>query len=134
MEQSLIMIKPDGVKQGNIGQIIHRFEQHDYQLRAIKMFTMSQELAKQHYAAHKQKDFFDDLVAFITSGPVVPMVWQGTDIIASARDIIGTTDPKAAKLNTIRADFGTDVRHNAIHGSDSVENAKIEIARFFPDM
>ncbi|CQR46691.1 Nucleoside diphosphate kinase [Paraliobacillus sp. PM-2] len=131
MEQTFIMVKPDGVEQAVIGQIISRFEAKGYQLVHASVLTISEELAKKHYEAHKDRDFFDDLVSFITSGPVFPMVWQGENIIEEARELIGATNPKEAKAGTIRADFGTSISNNVIHGSDSKENAIREIDLFF---
>ncbi|MFB1050493.1 nucleoside-diphosphate kinase [Paraliobacillus sp. JSM ZJ581] len=131
MEQTFIMIKPDGVKKGIIGQVISRFEAKGYQLVRASVITISPELAEKHYEAHKRRDFFNDLVSFITSGSVVPMVWQGENIIEESRNLIGATDPKKADPGTIRADFGASIRSNVIHGSDSKENALREIGLFF---
>ncbi len=131
MEQTFIMVKPDGVENGVIGQVIARFEEKGYKLLQASVTTIKPELAEKHYEAHKDRDFFPDLVSFITSGPVVPMVWQGENIIEEARKLIGATDPKKAEPGTIRADFGSSISTNVVHGSDSKENALREIELFF---
>lgn len=133
MEQTFVMIKPDGVKQQVMGHIISRLEGAGYSFTHIEMLTMSAALAEQHYQAHKDKPFYLDLVEFITSGPVLAMICQGNDVISGVRDLIGDTDPKKAKEGTIRHDFGTSIRHNVVHSADSYDNAVREIGLFFPD-
>ncbi|KAK4526483.1 hypothetical protein GAYE_SCF24G4399 [Galdieria yellowstonensis] len=125
------MIKPDGVHRQLIGEIISRFERRGYKLVAAKMMTPSVQLAKQHYAEHDGKPFFEPLVNFLTSGPVFAMVWEGKDIVATGRKMIGKTKPLDSEPGTIRGDFGLDVGRNIIHGSDSVDSANREIKLWF---
>ena len=131
MERTYIMIKPDGVQRRLVGEIIRRFENRGLQLTALKMLTPSREIAEKHYAVHSEKPFFGDLVDFVTSGPVVAMVWEGPDAVALTRQMIGATKPINAQPGTIRGDFTCDVMSNLIHGSDSPENAAAEIALWF---
>ncbi len=131
MERTFIAIKPDGVQRGLVGEIIRRFENKGFTLVGMKFVTVSRELAEQHYDVHRDKPFFSSLVSFITSGPVVAMVWEGKDIIASARKIIGATKPNEADPGTIRGDFGIDIGRNLIHGSDAEDTAKKEIDLWF---
>lgn len=131
MEKTFIMVKPDGVQRGLIGEIVSRFEKKGYQLVSAKLMTVSRELAEQHYIEHKEKPFFGELVDFITSGPVFAMVWQGEGIIASARQMMGKTNPSEAMPGTIRGDYGVNVAMNIVHGSDSPESAEREIALWF---
>lgn len=131
VEKTFIMIKPDGVQRGLIGQVIQRFEQKGLQLIAAKLMHIPKELAEQHYAEHKEKPFFGELVDFITSGPVMAMVWQGENAIKVAREMMGKTNPAEAAPGTIRGDFGLQVSMNVIHGSDSPESAEREINLFF---
>ncbi|SDJ67414.1 nucleoside-diphosphate kinase [Sediminibacillus albus] len=131
MEKTFIMVKPDGVQRDLIGQIVERFEKKGFQLNAAKLMLITEELAEKHYGEHKGKPFFNDLVSFITSGPVFAMVWQGENVIASARQMMGKTNPQDALPGTIRGDFGVTVGKNIIHGSDSPESADREIALFF---
>ncbi len=134
MERTFLMIKPDGVQRGLIGEIISRFERKGFQLVACKLMHVSRALAEKHYAEHTGKPFFDDLVRFITSGPVFAMVWQGEQIIALSRMVIGKTNVTDALPGTIRGDFALHTNRNLIHGSDSPENAEKEIRNFFtPD-
>jgi nucleoside-diphosphate kinase len=114
-----------------VGTIIQRFEQKGYTLVGLKLMRVSRELAEQHYGEHKDKPFFPGLVNFITSGPVVAMVWEGRGVIASARKLIGATNPLNAEPGTLRGDFAVDVGRNVIHGSDSPENAEREINLWF---
>ncbi|GJQ09974.1 hypothetical protein GpartN1_g1765.t1 [Galdieria partita] len=130
-ERSFIMIKPDGVQRQLIGEIVSRFERRGYKLVAAKMMTPSVQLAKQHYAEHDGKPFFESLVNFLTSGPVFAMVWEGKDIVATGRKMIGKTKPLESDPGTIRGDFGIDVGRNIIHGSDSVDSANREIKLWF---
>lgn len=131
MEKTFLMVKPDGVQRNLIGEIVRRFESKGFQLVGAKLMMVSQELAEKHYGEHKDKPFFGELVSFITSGPVFAMVWQGENIIAQARKMMGATNPAEAATGTIRGDFGVQVSQNIIHGSDSPESAEREIALFF---
>lgn len=131
MEQTLSIIKPDAVKKGVIGKIIDRFESNGLKIAAAKKIQLTQEDAQNFYAVHKERPFFKDLVEFMTSGPVVVMVLEGKDAVAKNRELMGATNPKEAKAGTIRADFAQSIDTNAVHGSDSLENAKIEVAFFF---
>ena len=133
MERTFLMIKPDGVQRGLVGEIIKRYETKGFTLVGMKLMSVSRDLAEKHYAVHKDKPFFAGLVDFITSGPVVAMVWEGEGVIASARKIIGATKPLEAEPGTIRGDFGVTVGRNIIHGSDAPETAKEEIALWFTD-
>jgi len=131
IEKSLVIVKPDGVKKKVIGEIISRFEKEDLNIEKLKMLRISRELAHRHYQDHKDKSFFDILVEYITSGPVVAMVISGKNAIVRVRELIGPTDPRKAERGTIRGDFGDDITVNVIHGSDSRENARREIELFF---
>jgi nucleoside-diphosphate kinase len=131
MEKSLIIIKPDGVKKRIIGEIISRFEMEDLIIEKLKMIKISRNLAEKHYNEHKDKEFFNMLIDYITSGPVVIMVISGDNAINRARELMGPTDSRIAKKGTIRGDFGDDITANVIHGSDSKESAEREIKLFF---
>lgn len=131
MDRTLILAKPDGLQRGLVGTIIARFEGRGLKLIAMKMIQMSGELAARHYAEHEGKDFYEDLVTYITSGPVVAMVWEGKDAIDAARATMGVTKPVEAGPGTIRGDFGLDVSRNLVHGSDSEKSASREIDLFF---
>lgn len=131
MEQSLIIIKPDGVERALIGPIIARFEQRGLKLVALKLMQVSNELAREHYAVHAGRSFFEPLIEYITSGPVVVMVLEGPEAIQVARNTIGATKPVAAAAGSIRGDFGLTVGRNLVHGSDSPENAAAEITLWF---
>jgi len=133
MERTFLMVKPDGVQRNLMGKIIARFEEKGFQLVGAKLMHISEDLAEQHYAEHKGKPFFTQLVDFITSGPVFAMVWQGENVIATARQMMGATNPKDALPGTIRGDFGLTVGKNVIHGSDSPASAEREIALFFKE-
>ena len=133
MERTFIMIKPDGVQRGLIGEIVGRFEAKGLKLAAAKMLQVSQELAKEHYAEHKERPFFSELVGFVTSSPVFAMVWEGPSAIAIARARRGKTSPVESAPGTIRGDFGVSVGMNIIHGSDSPESAAKEIKLWFSD-
>lgn len=134
MEQTFLMVKPDGVQRHLIGDIVSRFEAKGYKLVAAKLMTIPQSLAEEHYGEHKGKPFFSELVEFITSGPVFAMVWEGENIIKTARTMIGSTNPQEANPGTIRGDYGIIVGKNIIHGSDALESAEREINLFFsPD-
>lgn len=131
MEKTFLMVKPDGVQRQLIGQIVSRFEQKGLKLIGAKLMKISEELAQQHYGEHKEKPFFNELVQFITSGPVFAMVWEGENAIEISRQMMGKTNPKDALSGTIRGDFGLTVGKNVIHGSDSPESAEREIQLFF---
>jgi nucleoside-diphosphate kinase len=133
MERTFLMIKPDGVQRGLVSEIIGRFETKGFTLVGLKLMSVSRELAEKHYAVHKERPFFSGLVDFITSGPVVAMVWEGEGVIASARKMIGATKPLEAEPGTIRGDLGVTVGRNIIHGSDAPETAQSEIALWFSD-
>lgn len=133
MEKTFLMVKPDGVQRGLVGEVISRLERKGFQLVAAKLMHITPELAEQHYAEHRERPFFGELVDFITSGPVMAMVWQGENIIATARKMMGATNPAEAAPGTIRGDFGVQVAMNIIHGSDSAESAAREIGLFFAD-
>lgn len=130
-EQTLSIIKPDAVGKNHIGDIISRFEKAGLRIVAAKMMHLTKTKAEGFYAVHKGRPFFDDLVNFMTTGPVLIMVLEGDNAIAKNRDIMGATDPKKAAPKTIRADFAKDIEENAVHGSDAPETAKTEIAYFF---
>lgn len=131
MERTFLAIKPDGVQRGLVGEIIHRFEAKGFTLVGLKFMQVSRELAEQHYDVHREKPFFAGLVDFITSGPVVAMVWEGDGVVGSARKMIGATNPLNAEPGTLRGDFGVDIGRNIIHGSDAIETAQREIALWF---
>jgi nucleoside-diphosphate kinase len=134
MERTLILVKPDGVQRGLIGEIIGRFERRGLKLIGMKFIQMSEDLALQHYAVHEGRPFFEGLVAYITSGPVVAMAWEGNEAILAARNTIGATKPVEAAAGTIRGDLGMEVGRNLVHGSDSPENGIKEVDLFFePD-
>ena len=133
MERTLILIKPDGVERGLIGPIITRFEQRGLKLAGLKLLQVSNQLARQHYAVHEGKPFFEPLIAYITSSPVVAMVLEGPEAVQVARNTIGATRPAEATAGSIRGDFGLMVGRNLVHGSDSPENAAKEVALWFAD-
>ena len=133
MERTFLMIKPDGVQRGLIGKIVSRLEDKGFKLIAGKFVQITDEQAERHYAEHIGKDFFGELVGFITSGPVFAMVWEGDDIIVLSRQLMGKTKVKEALPGTIRGDFAAHTPHNLIHGSDSPESAEREIANFFDE-
>lgn len=133
MERTFIMIKPDGVQRGLIGEIIKRFEQKGFNVIAMKTMNVSRELAEKHYDVHRDKPFFSNLVEFITSAPVVAMVWEGEGIVAATRKMVGETNPLSAEPGTIRGDYGISIGRNLIHASDAVETAQREIALWFEE-
>lgn len=132
MERTLSIIKPDAVAKNVIGKIIDRFESDGLKIAALKKIQLSTADAGQFYAVHAERPFFADLVEFMTSGPVVVIVLEGDNAVARNRALMGATNPKEAEAGTIRADFAESIDANAVHGSDSLENAKIEIDFFFP--
>ncbi len=131
MERTLSIIKPDAVAKSVIGKIIDRFESNGLRIAAMKKLQLSEQDAGEFYAVHKERPFFGELVEFMTSGPVVVMVLEGENAVAKNRELMGATNPKEAAPGTIRADFAESIDANAVHGSDSLENAKTEIAFFF---
>ena len=131
MERTYVMVKPDGVQRNLVGEIISRFEKKGLKLAALKMLQISRELAERHYGEHQGKPFFEPLVEYIISSPVVAMVLEGKDAVSTARDMMGATNPLKAAPGTIRGTFGMDIGRNVIHGSDSVESANREISIFF---
>ena len=131
MEKSLVLIKPDAMERGLGGTIIGRLQQQGLKLRALKMLHVDENLAKRHYAIHKDKPFFNDLVEYIISMPIIACVFEGEGAIGEIRRIMGATDPAKAEAGTVRADFGLDIQRNATHASDSEENARKEIELFF---
>lgn len=133
MERTFLAIKPDGVQRKLVGEIIRRFETKGFTLVGLKFMSVSAQLAQEHYGVHKERPFFAGLVEFITSGPVVAMVWEGEGVVAAARKMIGATNPLAAEPGTIRGDLGANIGRNIIHGSDAVETAQTEIALWFKD-
>jgi len=134
MQRTLVLVKPDGVQRGLIGLILARLERRGLKLVAMKMIRISRELAGRHYAEHQSKPFYNGLIAFITSGPVVAMIWEGREAVAVVRSVMGSTDPLKAAPGTIRGDLALDLGMNLIHGSDSPARAETEMALFFsPD-
>ncbi len=133
MERTYLMVKPDGVQRNLIGEIISRFEKKGFKIIGLKMFRISRELAEKHYGEHVGKPFFESLVDYITSGPVVAMVIEGKDAISAAREMMGATNPLKAAPGTIRNSFGIDIGRNVIHGSDSPVSAAREIGLFFKE-
>ncbi len=131
VQQTFIMVKPDGVRRKLVGEVVARIERKGYELREMKLFTIDEGLAQKHYAEHTEKPFFGELVAFITSGPVVAMVVEGPDAIAGMRQIMGATNPLDAATGSIRGDFATVIGENIVHGSDGPESAQREINLFF---
>jgi nucleoside-diphosphate kinase len=133
MERTLIIIKPDGVQRGLIGPILTRLERRGLRFAAMKLMQITPELAARHYAIHKGKDFYEGLIAYITSGPVVVAVIEGNDAIEIVRETMGATNPAKAKPGTIRADFALEIGRNLIHGSDGADTAAFEIPLFFEE-
>ena len=129
--KTFFMIKPDGVQRNLIGQIISRVEVKGFKITKIKMMTISKELAEEHYGEHKDKPFFNDLVSFITSGPVVAMQVEGEDVVLQIRNIMGATNPNESTPGSIRGDLATELDKNVVHGSDSDESAERELSLFF---
>ena len=134
IEKTLVLVKPDGVKKHICGEVISRFERKGLEVEAIKMIQVPEELAKKHYAEHEGKRFFKDLIAFITSGPVLAMVIKGENAVAAVRQINGATDPLKAVPGSIRGDFATSIDENVVHASDAPETAEREIGLWFPEL
>jgi nucleoside-diphosphate kinase len=133
MDRTLILIKPDAVQRGLAGDIISRFERRGLKFVAMKLMRVDEALARRHYAEHEGKPFLEGLVSFITSSPIVAAVLEGPNAVEASRAIMGTTDPQKAEIGTVRGDFGLFVQNNLVHGSDSPESAKREIALFFDE-
>src|SRR5262245_8716569 len=131
IEQTLAIVKPDATERHLIGEIIKRYEKAGFQIIAMKMVKLTKKEAEQFYSAHRERSFFDSLVDFMASGNIVVLVLQGEKVIQRHRDLMGVTDPKKADKGTIRRDFGSDIEHNVVHGSDSSDAAKVEISFFF---
>ena len=131
MQRTLVFLKPDALQRGLIGPVITRFERRGLKLAGMKLMRVSEVLARRHYTEHEGKPFYEGLVQFVTSSPVVAMVWEGKDAVQVARDTIGATDPAKAVPGTIRADFGMDLGRNLVHGSDSLQSAEREVGLFF---
>ncbi len=134
MQRTFIMIKPDAVRRKLIGEIVSRIEKRNFNIVAMKMLTPSKELAETHYAVHKGKDFFDGVVQFVASGPVVAMVVEGENAIKLMRNTMGATSPEQAAPGTIRGDLTISMQENLIHGSDSLDTANLEIGLWFPEL
>ena len=130
-EHTFIMVKPDGVARGLVGEVIGRFERKGLRLEKIRSLVIDEAMAGEHYAEHVEKPFFGELVEFITSGPVVAMEWSGDSAVSVARTLMGATDPKNSAPGTIRGDFGLILTNNIVHGSDSIESAERELGIFF---
>jgi nucleoside-diphosphate kinase len=133
MEKTMVFVKPDGVRRGLIGEVISRIENKNLEIRDIRMLQIDRQLAERHYEEHKEKPFFEELVSFITSGPVVAMIVEGENAVAVVRELMGATNPKDAAPGTIRGDFGKEITENIVHGSDSPASAKRELDLFFPN-
>jgi len=131
MEQSLILIKPDAMSRGLAGAIVARFQELGYRLAALKMLWLDKAMAEEHYAVHSDKPFFNGLIEYITSSPIVAAVFEGEGVVEGLRKAMGPTDPAKAEKGTIRGDFGLNVEQNSVHGSDSAETAEKEVRLFF---
>ena len=131
MERTFLMVKPDGVQRRLVGEIIRRFEAKGFTLASLEMVKPTRQQAEAHYGVHRGKPFFEGVVSFISSGPVVAMIWEGDDVVALARKMMGATKPADSVPGTIRGDFANSIEQNLIHGSDSPENAETEIGIWF---
>lgn len=134
MERTLSIIKPDGVGKGLIGEVVTRFEKAGIRIAAMKMLWLSRDRARQFYAVHKERPFYEGLTEFMSSGPIVAMVLEGEDVIRRNRELMGATNPKDAAPGTIRRDFASDVERNIVHGSDAPETAAVEVKFFFSEL
>jgi nucleoside-diphosphate kinase len=134
MQRTLVLVKPDGVRRGLVGEIIGRIERKGLTLVAGRFFTIDKELAGKHYEEHTEKPFFGDLVDFITGGPVMALAVEGPEAVSIVRTLMGPTNPATAPPGTIRGDFGTEITFNLVHGSDSPESAARELGLFFPEL
>ena len=133
MQRTLVLVKPDGVQRGLVGEIISRLERKGLKIMALKLLQMDRAMAERHYGVHRDKPFFSSLVDFITSGPIIAAVIEGKDAVGVVRRMMGETDPLQSAPGTIRGDFGLEVQENLVHGSDSEENAHEEISLFFSE-
>ncbi|HEX9696602.1 MAG TPA: nucleoside-diphosphate kinase [Actinomycetota bacterium] len=133
-ERTFVMVKPDGVRRGLVGEVVGRLERKTLGIIGMKLFTIDKELAETHYGEHVDRPFFRELVSFITSGPVVAMCVEGEEAVSVCRTLMGATDPKQAAPGTIRGDLGLAIGENIVHGSDSPESAKRELGLFFPEL
>ncbi len=133
MERTLILVKPDAMQRGLAGEIIKRFEQRGLKIIGLKLLRISRDLAEKHYAVHREKPFFESLVAYITAAPVVALALEGSDAVTAARVTIGVTKPAEAAAGSIRGDYGLEIGRNLVHGSDSAENGALEVANFFSE-
>lgn len=133
-ERTLVLIKPDGVARGLVGEVIGRIERKGFRIVAMELRTLSREIAETHYGEHKDKPFFGDLVEFITGGPLVAAVIEGPNAIVQWRNMMGATNPASAEMGTIRGDLATEMQNNVTHGSDSPESAAREVSLFFPGL
>jgi nucleoside-diphosphate kinase len=134
MDRTLILVKPDAFERGLTGEVIARFERKGLRIVAMKHMTVERDLAERHYAEHRERPFFGDLVEFITGGPLVALVLEGYEAVTAARQVIGATNPLEASPGSIRGDLGLEVQTNLVHGSDSAESAARETALFFPEL
>jgi nucleoside-diphosphate kinase len=134
MERTLILVKPDAFERGLTGEILARFERKELRIVAMKHMTVERELAEQHYAEHRERPFFGDLVEFITGGPLVALVLEGYEAVKAARQVIGATNPLEAAPGSIRGDYALEVQTNMVHGSDAPESSAREIGLFFPEL
>ena len=134
MDRTLILVKPDAFERQLTGEVIARFERKGLRIAALKLMQVDRDLAQRHYAEHSEKPFFGELVDFITRGPLVAMVLEGTEAVKAARQVIGATNPLEAAMGSIRGDFATEVTFNLVHGSDSAESAERESGLFFPEL
>ena len=134
VESTLLIVKPDGVRRGLVGEVLRRAEDKGLRVAEIRSLTIDRALAEEHYGEHRDKPFFGDLVDFITGGPLVALVLEGYEAVASARQVIGATNPLEAAPGSIRGDFGLEVQTNLVHGADSPESARRETALFFPEL
>ena len=134
MSRTLILVKPDAFERGLTGEVIARFERKGLSLAAMRVLTADEVIANRHYAEHTEKPFFGELVSFITRGPLVAMVLEGTEAVTAARQVIGATNPLEAAAGSIRGEYATEITYNLVHGSDSEESAEREIAIWFPEL
>ena len=134
MDRTLILVKPDAFKRGLTGEIIARFERKGLRIAALRYMTLDRQTAEQHYAEHQGKPFFEELVSFITSGPLVALCVEGPEAVSAVRTLMGPTNPIAAPPGSIRGDYGLEIEKNLVHGSDSPESAARELALFFPEL
>jgi nucleoside-diphosphate kinase len=134
VERTLILVKPDAFERGLTGEVIARFERKGLRIVALKMMRLGREMAEEHYAEHREKPFFSDLVEFITSGALVAFVLEGGQAVTAARQVIGATNPLEATTGSLRGDYALEVQTNLVHGSDSAESGRREVAHFFPDL